>query len=518
MKAPLLCLGVVFAVYFGGLLWAFLDFGTSDDGPAEGGGLQGSDGVVTDRLSARRRDRLHGHTATFRGGQQAEGGDEAYITFLCDDGFISGALALGKSLIDVGSTRKMYVMATKGKLSKKAATLLETIYAGVIEVPKIRNPSQDADFRERTYPDMVRKHPEWRGMHSGYQDCLYTKVRLFQQFQFSKLVYLDADILVRYNIDELFDHPQLTAAPDPLTVDKFNSGLMVIEPNPATWDEMWAAIPHTRSYNGGDQGFLNAFFADWYASPAVHRLPATYNIQTKVSEGSKFSWMAAYPHRVVHYSPKKPWRDPLCIARGEWVAQFHCIWWHTLLSFRDEQSRAMKAALDRDFDVDLGNLLAVRVTSCADAAVGARTLRMYASRIMDDNKSYHSRLETAEDPAVTPIDPTYAILTLGSKKDHGSSPYVEALRLRAEYELPDGTRVEGDHDIGTALKLSRRSPFMDAGSDDGVANLCVQPAVKEGVAGFYIKPEGGAEGMAFECFDGCAKKKPKGEGWGQGQG
>lgn len=33
------------------------------------------------------------------------------------------------------------------------------------------------------------------------------------------------------------------------------------------------------SYDGGDTGFLNAAFPDWYAWPSQHRLPFAYNAQ-----------------------------------------------------------------------------------------------------------------------------------------------------------------------------------------------------------------------------------------------
>ena len=77
----------------------------------------------------------------------------------------------------------------------------------------------------------------------------------------------------------------------------FNSGVIVLEPSASLFETMQAALPVLPSYDGGDQGFLNAFFDQWYfyemeqikavedmneihqryLSPASNRLPLAYN-------------------------------------------------------------------------------------------------------------------------------------------------------------------------------------------------------------------------------------------------
>jgi glycogenin glucosyltransferase len=53
----------------------------------------------------------------------------------------------------------------------------------------------------------------------------FTKLRIWQQTKFKKIVFFDADIVVLKNVDELFEYDELTAVED--CCDFFNSGMMV---------------------------------------------------------------------------------------------------------------------------------------------------------------------------------------------------------------------------------------------------------------------------------------------------
>ena len=65
----------------------------------------------------------------------------------------------------------------------------------------------------------------------GRPDLLhtFTKIALWRQTQYSKIVYLDADMVVLQNLDHLFqlDVP-FAAAPDIGWPDAFNSGFMML--------------------------------------------------------------------------------------------------------------------------------------------------------------------------------------------------------------------------------------------------------------------------------------------------
>jgi glycogenin glucosyltransferase len=60
----------------------------------------------------------------------------------------------------------------------------------------------------------------------------FTKINLWRQTQFRKIVYIDADVVALRAPDELFDiQDTFAAAPDVGWPDAFNSGVMVLSPN-----------------------------------------------------------------------------------------------------------------------------------------------------------------------------------------------------------------------------------------------------------------------------------------------
>jgi len=92
--------------------------------------------------------------------------------------------------------------------------------------------------------------------------CRYSKLHLWNLLDYDKIVYMDSDMLVMQNIDNLFyEFNELSACAD-LYPDTFNSGIMVLQPNETTFYNMRTVYKNVSSYNVGDQGFLNWFFGN----------------------------------------------------------------------------------------------------------------------------------------------------------------------------------------------------------------------------------------------------------------
>ena len=109
-----------------------------------------------------------------------------------------------------------------------------------------------------------------------------TELHLWNLTEFSKVVYIDCDCLVTASVDELFARPGQpcpAAAPDVFPPDRFNAGVLVVEPNASVFADMLARTSFIPTYDGGDTGFLNAYFPSWFTSPAAYRLPFGYNAQ-----------------------------------------------------------------------------------------------------------------------------------------------------------------------------------------------------------------------------------------------
>ncbi|KAK6034124.1 glycosyltransferase, family 8 [Cooperia oncophora] len=217
---------------------------------------------------------------------------EAWVTLATHDGYAQGALVLAHSLKAVATTKKLHCMLTNSVSpslrAELAAQFDEVSYVDVLD----SNDQENLALIER--PDL---------------GCTFTKLHCWRLTQYTKAVFLDADTMVLQNADELFERPEFSAAADIGWPDCFNSGVFVYVPSMETYRRLLAfAISHG-SFDGGDQGLLNEFFAGWRDWPAIHRLPFIYNM----TAGSFYSYAAAFKRfgastKIVHFiGADKPW-------------------------------------------------------------------------------------------------------------------------------------------------------------------------------------------------------------------
>ncbi|CBZ55023.1 unnamed protein product [Neospora caninum Liverpool] len=164
----------------------------------------------------------------------------------------------------------------------------------------------------------------------SWKNC-FTKLRAWEQVDFDVIVYIDADCIVLGPVDELFLRKPLPAfAPDIFPPDKFNAGVVVLKPDLGEYGKMIAAIERLPSYDGGDTGFLNAYFSSWYESSAGARLPFRYNALRTLYHmtycSHKGYWNAVKPIKILHFcSSPKPWEQPA-------KTDLEDLWWKVFLT------------------------------------------------------------------------------------------------------------------------------------------------------------------------------------------
>lgn len=206
------------------------------------------------------------------------------------DSYLPGAAVLAHSLRDAGTTKKLAVLATLDTLSTDTVTELKALYDYVIPVERIRT-ANVANLYLMGRPDLA---------------FTFTKIALWKQTQFRKLVYLDADVVALRALDELFDiEASFAAAPDIGWPDAFNSGVMVIKPDMGEYWALQTMAATGDSFDGADQGLLNQYFEHrpW------QRLKFTYNC----TPNAEYQWEPAYRYykrdiAAVHFIGKnKPW-------------------------------------------------------------------------------------------------------------------------------------------------------------------------------------------------------------------
>lgn len=133
----------------------------------------------------------------------------------------------------------------------------------------------------------------------------FTKIELWKQTQFRKIIYMDADMVAWRAPDELFDlEAPFSAAPDIGWPDLFNTGFMVLKPNMGDYWALHAMAQRGISFDGADQGLINMHFKNTY-----NRISFTYN----VTPSAHYQYVPAYKHfqasiSATHFIGKdKPW-------------------------------------------------------------------------------------------------------------------------------------------------------------------------------------------------------------------
>jgi len=272
---------------------------------------------------------------------------KGYATLVCNEKSLYPALALAQSVALSRSQFSMHFVVADSVSASGVKSLKE--FGEVFKVPVIKNPNsahskelaRQLNYTEERLQIYMKKYP------SANQVCLYTKLFVWL-LPLEKVVYLDADVLVLQNIDELFDIQfdnqfKIAAVPDIAPPDKFNSGLFVIEPSTAEFSKLAELASRVPSWNGGDQGFLQTVYSGWFTSPSMYRLPYRFNAQTKLRVLYEASWINIYPAiRVIHFSPHKPWEDPFFEEKD--YKDFTKIWWE-LLDTVGQKSSALKAKI-----------------------------------------------------------------------------------------------------------------------------------------------------------------------------
>ncbi|KAL4881299.1 hypothetical protein BJY04DRAFT_207670 [Aspergillus karnatakaensis] len=139
----------------------------------------------------------------------------------------------------------------------------------------------------------------------------FTKIELWKQIQYKRIVYIDCDVVSIRAPDELLElDVDFAAAPDVGWPDIFNSGVMVLRPNLQDYYALRALAERGISFDGADQGLLNIHFRDW------HRLSFTYNC----TPSANYQYIPAYKHfqstiSLIHFiGSQKPWNMPRQVA------------------------------------------------------------------------------------------------------------------------------------------------------------------------------------------------------------
>ena len=188
---------------------------------------------------------------------------------LTNNSYIDGVITTIMTLQHTNTNYPISVLVTNDVCTENISILLG-LNAHVLLVDKIKPRHEDYEVETD-----VLVHLKQKGFHSAL-----SKFYIYNLTQFQKIVYLDSDTWVLQNIDDLFNYPNGAAVPDVYgTVDNFCSGLLVVEPNEETYNQLityfYNLLPSTELIH--DQAILQEFFSSWPQHPEL-KLSIDYHL------------------------------------------------------------------------------------------------------------------------------------------------------------------------------------------------------------------------------------------------
>ncbi len=229
----------------------------------------------------------------------------AYVTLVTNPDYVTGAVALLRSLRRTGTEADLVVLHTSGVEGADLDALREfSPRLGACE----RLPTSAA-FNERHERGRLHQAaPFTKGGKPVFHTPLdnFVKLRLWQLEDYESVVFIDADAIVLKSCDKLFGYPEFCAAPNVYEAladfHRMNSGVFTARPSRATFARMMAELDQPDVFwRRTDQTFLESFFPDW------HGLPVFCNMLQYVwfNLAELWDWSEI---RVLHFQYEKPWQ------------------------------------------------------------------------------------------------------------------------------------------------------------------------------------------------------------------
>lgn len=225
----------------------------------------------------------------------------AYVTYLGSDNYLIGILALRYQLKKYQCHYPLIVLITPN-LSDETIKILDRNNISTILIDQIELSSTIISNNKKNGTD------NW--------NRTFEKLKLFSLKGYEKIVYLDADMLVLDNLDNLFKKDNLSAV---ISGTKYpgnenwsqtlNSGLMVIVPKVGEDKRLYDLIGKGDMKDaGGDQGVIHVAYPDWPKNKKLH-LGEEYNLLAPYESYYLAKGIVEYKSlKVIHYiGLRKPW-------------------------------------------------------------------------------------------------------------------------------------------------------------------------------------------------------------------
>ena len=215
----------------------------------------------------------------------------AYISYICNDNYLPGTIALIKSLKHHNCKFDICILVTKDVSVKSKETILN-LGANIKEVNEIHYKGKKSELIIDRYG---KSNNSW---------MMFTKINIFKEIKFNKLLYIDADTVVLQNIDHIFDNNSNFSAvkggSKMLNYDGIEGGVLLFKPSLDLYEELIKAMnSDTYDLRMSDQSLLNDFFLKHYS---IDYLDEKWNRLQKKNGNID----GAY---IYHWNGSKPWNN-----------------------------------------------------------------------------------------------------------------------------------------------------------------------------------------------------------------
>ena len=239
-----------------------------------------------------------------------------FATLLSSSDYLLGVIVLYKSLQKYGKTQYPFLCVCSKSIKDDDISKLQKLG---IKCKKLAiSATEDIDLSEQP--------PEYQHWNNTFD-----KLLLWGLTEYDKIVFLDSDMMVMDNIDDLFEKPRLTGVAlgqQLFNRNQLNAGLIVIEPNEEICKQIISLIPETVNKYITERGFvgdeevINNYIPDWMDKPELH-LHEGYNMvfRNMTAYHQLFNYNYGENIKVIHFIGRhdKPWKHHL------WEVFYHIV-------------------------------------------------------------------------------------------------------------------------------------------------------------------------------------------------
>jgi len=202
----------------------------------------------------------------------------SYVCVISSDNYLDGALILYENLKDLNSKYDLICIINDNIKQETINTLNK--------------------YGIKT--KLIKNNITSKG--KGRWKYTFDKINIFSLIEYNKLVFLDLDLLILENIDNLFNYDTPAMCLNLPWSDKdANSGVMVIKPDLVEYHLMMDFVMDPNKKHDGDQDIINEFYKDKF-----NILPLSYNVMRSLYYDNEMQEKDFKVRNVMSFNKKEP--------------------------------------------------------------------------------------------------------------------------------------------------------------------------------------------------------------------